>query len=275
MKPEKILQSNILDIVFENRNKAYGAYELRNMYNNRMTKSIVITSLIVLLFAVSQSFKVPVKHGKVVVENLPALKFTEVSILKEEVKPTPKTEVKKIQKQQAAEAAHTKPEIVKDNLATNTMTEVAKLDSLLIGTKEIKGEAITTEVAITREVPTNGNAKETIEPVVVTESNTPLVIAEFMPEFPGGKAALVKFLQNNLRQPTDFEDGEKVTVIASFVVNKEGEITGVKITQKGRSDLDGEVTRVINKMPRWKPGSQNGRSVAVYYRIPVTFVAAE
>ncbi len=275
MKPEKILQSNILDIVFENRNKAYGAYELRNMYNNRMTKSIVITSLIVLLFAVSQSFKVPVKHGKVVVENLPALKFTEVSILKEEVKPTPKTEVKKIQKQQAAEAAHTKPEIVKDNLATNTMTEVAKLDSLLIGTKEIKGEAITTEVAITREVPTNGNAKETIEPVVVTESNTPLVIAEFMPEFPGGKGALVKFLQNNLRQPTDFEDGEKVTVIASFVVNKEGEITGVKITQKGRSDLDGEVTRVINKMPRWKPGSQNGRSVAVYYRIPVTFVAAE
>ena len=275
MKPEKILQSNILDIVFENRNKAYGAYELRNMYNNRMTKSIVITSLIVLLFAVSQSFKVPVKHGKVIVENLPALKFTEVSILKEEVKPTPKTEVKKIQKQQAAEAAHTKPEIVKDNLATNTMTEVAKLDSLLIGTKEIKGEAITTEVAITREVPTNGNAKETIEPVVVTESNTPLVIAEFMPEFPGGKAALVKFLQNNLRQPTDFEDGEKVTVIASFVVNKEGEIAGVKITQKGRSDLDGEVTRVINKMPRWKPGSQNGRSVAVYYRIPVTFVAAE
>lgn len=124
-------------------------------------------------------------------------------------------------------------------------------------------------------MPTNGNAKETIEPVVVTESNTPLVIAEFMPEFPGGKGALVKFLQNNLRQPTDFEDGEKVTVIASFVVNKEGEITGVKITQKGRSDLDGEVTRVINKMPRWKPGSQNGRSVAVYYRIPVTFVAAE
>ncbi len=275
MKPEKILQSNILDIVFENRNKAYGAYELRNMYNNRMTKSIVITSLIVLLFAVSQSFKVPVKHGKVVVENLPALKFTEVSILKEEVKPTPKTEIKKIQKQHAAEAAYTKPEIVKDNLANNRMTEVAKLDSMLIGTKEIKGEAVTTEVAITREVPTNGNSNETIEPVVVTESNTPLVIAEFMPEFPGGKAALVKFLQNNLRQPTDFEDGEKVTVIASFVVNKEGEIAGVKITQKGRSDLDGEVTRVINKMPRWKPGSQNGRSVAVYYRIPVTFVAAE
>jgi protein TonB len=113
------------------------------------------------------------------------------------------------------------------------MTEVAKLDSMLIGTKEIKGEAVTTEVAITREVPTNGNSNETIEPVVVAESNTPLVIAEFMPEFPGGKAALVKFLQNNLRQPTDFEDGEKVTVIASFVVNKEGEIAGVKITQKG------------------------------------------
>jgi protein TonB len=96
-----------------------------------------------------------------------------------------------------------------------------------------------------------------------------------MPEFPGGKEALIRFLQKNLQQPNDFEEGQKVTVIASFVVDKDGSITGINITQHGRNDLDNEVVRVIKKMPRWKPGLQNGRSVAVYYKVPVTFVSTE
>jgi len=275
MKPENILKSSILDIVFENRNKEYGAYELRKQYDRRMLKSILFTSLVVAVFALSQSFKVPVKRSKVFVENLPNLKFTDVILPKEEVQPKPKQAIKKIQKQNAAEAAYVKPEIVPDHLANNPLSEVSKLDSSLIGYKETPGEPVTTEVGISKEQPQNGDVNGKVEPVVEAENSGPLVAAEFMPEFPGGKAALIEFLQRNLRQPNDFEEGEKVTVIASFIVDENGHITGVKITQKGRSDLDGEVVRVINKMPRWKPGSQNGRSVAVYYKVPVTFVAAE
>ena len=275
MKPENILKSSILDIVFENRNKEYGAYELRKQYDRRMLKSILFTSLVVAVFALSQSFKVPVKKGKVFVENLPAIKLVDVTIPKEDVQPKPKQVIKKIQKQNAGEAAYVKPEIVPDHLANNPLSEVSKLDSSLIGFKEIPGEPITTEVGITKEQPQAGDVNGKVEPVVEAENSGPLVVAEYMPEFPGGKAALIEFLQKNLRQPNDFEEGEKVTVIASFIVNENGHITSVKITQKGRSDLDGEVVRVINKMPRWKPGSQNGRSVAVYYKVPVTFVAAE
>jgi protein TonB len=100
-------------------------------------------------------------------------------------------------------------------------------------------------------------------------------VAEYMPEFPGGSAALIRFLQNNLRQPNDFEEGQKITVVGSFVVDKDGYITAINISQSGRSDLDNEVVRVIKKMPRWKAGMQNGRSVAVYYKVPVTFVSSD
>lgn len=275
MKPENILKSSLLDIVFENRHKEYGAYELRKHYDKRMLKSILITSLVVAVFAVSQSFKVPVKRGKVFVDNLPHLKFTEVILPKDEVQPKPKQKINQIQKKNAAEAAHSTPKIVQDHLANNPLSEVSKLDSSLIGFHETPGEAVTTEVGITKEEPQIGEVNGTEEKTTEVESSGPLAVAEYMPEFPGGKNALIEFLQRNLRQPNDFDEGEKVTVIASFVVDENGFITGVKITQKGRSDLDSEVIRVINKMPRWKPGSQNGRSVAVYYKVPVTFVAAE
>lgn len=275
MKPENILKSSLLDIVFENRHKDYGAYELRKHYDRRMLKSIIITSLVVAVFAVSQSFKVPVKKGTIIVENLPNLKFTNVLLPKDEVQPKPKQKINQIQKKNAAVAAHSTPKIVKDELANNPLSENSKLDSSLIGFKETLGEAVTTEVGITKEQPQTGEINGTTETEVETETSGPLAVAEYMPEFPGGKNALIEFLQRNLRQPNDFEEGEKVTVIASFVVDENGFITSVKITQKGRSDLDSEVIRVINKMPRWKPGSQNGRSVAVFYKVPVTFVAAE
>ena len=96
-----------------------------------------------------------------------------------------------------------------------------------------------------------------------------------MPEFPGGQAAFIKFLQRNLNQPSDFEEGEKVTVIAKFVVNAEGNIVDIDIIKNGRSDLDQEVIRVIKKMPRWKAGMQNGRAVPVYYKVPITFVSPD
>lgn len=275
MKPENILKSSLLDIVFENRHKEYGAYELRKHYDRRMLKSVIITSLVVAVFAVSQSFKVPVKRSKVFVDNLPQIKFTEVTIPQDEVQPKPKEKINQIQKKNAAGAAYSTPKIVEDDKANNPLSEVSKLDSSLIGFHETPGEAVTTEVGITKEEIQTGEVNGIAEKTPEVESSGPLVVAEYMPEFPGGKNALIEFLQRNLRQPNDFEEGEKLTVIASFVVNESGFITNVKITQKGRSDLDYEVVRVINKMPRWKPGSQNGRSVAVYYKVPVTFVAAE
>ena len=84
-----------------------------------------------------------------------------------------------------------------------------------------------------------------------------------------------KFMIRNLKQPDDLQEGEKIIVMASFVVNKNGEIEKIKITNTGRTDLNKEVQRVINKMPLWKPGIQNGNAVAVYFNLPVTFMSGE
>ena len=78
-----------------------------------------------------------------------------------------------------------------------------------------------------------------------------------------------------LRQPDDLQAGETIKVIASFVVSKTGTIENVKIINSGRSDLDKEVIRIINKMPLWKPGLQNGKPVSVYFNLPVTFKSAD
>jgi protein TonB len=64
-------------------------------------------------------------------------------------------------------------------------------------------------------------------------------------------------------------------VLASFIVSKNGSIEHVKIINSGRTDLDKEVTRVIGKMPLWKPGVQNGHEVSVYFNLPVTFMGVD
>ena len=84
--------------------------------------------------------------------------------------------------------------------------------------------------------------------------------------------ALKRFMLNNLHQPDDISEGEKLALLAQFVVDKNGNISDVQILQNAREDLDAEVMRVINRMPKWKAGSQNGNPVAVYYKMPISFV---
>ena len=275
MKPENILQSDVIDIIFENKNKEYGAYELRKQYGRRMNKSIGITALIVLVFALSQSFKVPKRTGSVVLESIDSLKFTQVILPKDEPKVKQQEPEKLVQKKNAATASYIKPIVVPDELANKPISTIDKIETSIISGQETEGEAVTTEVGITKDKPTEGKGNVATEPVEEEVSNAPLNIAEFMPEFPGGQAAFIKFLQRNLNQPSDFEEGEKVTVIAKFVVNAEGNIVDIDIIKNGRSDLDQEVIRVIKKMPRWKAGMQNGRAVPVYYKVPITFVSAD
>lgn len=277
MKPEKILTSNFLDILFENRNKQYGAYELRKNYNNRLKKSLLFMILVVAVFSLTQSFKVPKKTGTFEVDN--TIKLTTFEIPKD-VPKTPQTEEPKrnIQEKNISTAAVAAPIVVPDKLANKNMSDVDKIDSSLIGTTEKTGGKFSEIVNASEAPPSDGKGTQTeVKQPIVNEEKEPEILnfSEIMPEFPGGKQALINFLQKNLRQPNDFEEGEKITVIASFVVNTQGEIDAINIVQHGRDDLDKEVVRVMKKMPTWKPGIQNGRNVNVFYKVPVTFVAPE
>ncbi len=272
MKPEKILQSDVIDIIFENRNKEYGAYELRKHYNNRMGKALGITALVVISFGLMQSFKVPVRKGTYVMEVGPIVSLTEIPKAKEDdPKPKEVQKQKRInQPQQFAEKQFSTIRIEKDPptpVATN-----ADLDHAMIGKANIAG-IDPGDGPVTPPSVGESNTGEVAK--VVEEMPSILAASEIMPTFPGGKEAFIKFMQQNLRQPDDFDEGQKMTVIANFVVDAEGNIVNIDIVQNGRKDLDTEVIRVIKKMPRWNPGMQNGRKVAVYFKVPVTFVAPE
>ncbi len=269
MLPEKIMQSDLLDILFENRNKTYGAYALRKSYNKTMASAITVTLFIALAFCIFQ-FMHHTKQKDFLTEII--IRDPELTRVVP-VEPQPKATAPKPVATHVNQNIYSTPVIVKNDIETK-MPTVDVLDKTVIADKNIIGE----DPGDVVQPPSNTSAglgTEAPQPVVVKADDTPLKWAQVMPEYPGGLEALKKFMLRNLRQPDDLEAGEKIIVMASFIVNKNGQIEQVKITTGGRPDLNKEVERVINKMPSWKPGIQNGNAVAVYFNLPVTFMSEE
>ena len=160
-------------------------------------------------------------------------------------------------------------------MADKNLPEVSELDNKIISNIDKDGgEADSDEVVIPAiENGKEGDGQNIEQPVEPVEPATPLIKAEVMPEFPGGMEAFKKFMLRNLRQP-DLSEGEKVVVRVQFVVDADGSIKNMNILQSG-GGLDSEVIRVVGKMPKWKPGVQNGRFVAVYFTLPVTFLGPD
>lgn len=269
MKPEEILKSDVLDILFENRHKAYGAYVLRKAYHQRLSRAVLSTVLLVCLFALVQSWKIPKKVGNVYAGTLWAdtIRLVTVPLEKEIKKPDlPKPK-------QLAQQQHVTPVITPDNQVKETLPDISLLENTLIGTKTMAGDTVSENLIMP---PVEGGGGTSVNLAAPVEE-IPMILekAEQMPEFPGGKEAMIRFLMRNLPQPDDIAEGEKLAVLARFVVDVEGHIINIEIENSGRQDLDQSVLKAIGKMPRWKPGMQNGRPVPVYFRLPVTFVSHE
>ena len=98
------------------------------------------------------------------------------------------------------------------------------------------------------------------------------VVVEEMPEFPGGQSALMKYLSENIRYPVIAqENGIEGRVICPFVVERDGSITDVQVVRGVDPSLDKEAVRVIQSMPKWKPGKQRGKPVRVRFTLPIVF----
>lgn len=111
-----------------------------------------------------------------------------------------------------------------------------------------------------------------VEVVDEPEEEEIFEVVENMPEFPGGPAEMMKFLSNNIRYPTIAqENGIQGRVIVQFVVNSDGTIVDATVVRSVDPFLDKEALRVINSMPKWKPGMQRGKAVRVKYTLPVMF----
>ena len=275
MQPELILKSDVLDILFENRNKEYGAYMLRREYDGNMRKAILITfSLAALLLLLAFSFK---QKNSVI---------SQPAIIDMVNKPMPPFEKKKAEQPQkhknilpkktmqlvAAIKLPTKTTIVQDNLAD---TKIAKVDEVLksniaaIKTNGIDGIAQQNindgdgDVGKQTLTGTNGD----------NAGNTTTDHPDVYPEFPGGQQALLNFLRKNLTNPSDLEAGQKVSVRIRFVVKADGSIADFSVIESGGDAFDNEVLRVLKKMPHWIPGKSNGHDVSVYFEVPVKFIA--
>jgi len=267
MEPLAILQTDPLDLLFENRNKSYGAYPLRKYYPQRLMISMGIISSLVIL--ISFTFLYPGSASSIQKHMLiPECILQEIN-LTQEVKP-PVPPVRPSMPKQPATQAYKTPVIVADRIVSEPMPTIEKIETSAIGLKTSAGSPDNGEPPVngnTAGAPTAQNGEN------VEDKNKVLDIAEIMPEFPGGTEALKRFLIRNLCMPeNNLEEGAQVKVVARFVVGADGRVRDIEITCPADAEFNAEVKRVIAKMPDWKPGSQNHRNVAVYFNLPVNFV---
>ena len=263
------------DLVFAGRNQAYGAYQLRKGTGKRNVISIIAVVVLVLLCQIGLSLK---KAADAEARKRAAM--TEVVELSKLEQPKKKAEVKQQKKIQVepekvvervkSSIKFTAPVIKKDN-EVKPEEELKTQDDLMssktaIGAIDVKGnDDKGGEVLKLKEAVAQPEPKPEVE-------NKVFDVVEQMPSFPGGPSALMKYLSENVRYPVVAqENGVQGRVVVSFVVEKDGHITDVKVVRSVDPSLDKEAARVVKSMPSWIPGKQNGSAVRVKYNVPVSF----
>jgi periplasmic protein TonB len=266
MNAETILRSDVLDIVFENRNKQYGAYTLRKEYNQRLYKSLgIMLGMVLLLFVWNywqNNFRAA-GASHFIQDSADTVKLIAVQIPNDP--PPPEIKAPKV-----ATVANTTIKIVPDNVETKPLPTVNDLNDRVISTVTEDGDLPTSD----NQVP--GNTTETTPAAAPVPAPAPepevYEDAEVKPEFPGGVPALLRFLSRNLQVPEGMvEPGQRVKVPVKFVVAKDGNLTNVAFDGSADEAFKREIQRVLNKMPKWNPGTQHGRKVSVYFTIPIIF----
>jgi protein TonB len=247
-KKEKVPEFD--EIIFENRNKKYGAYDLRKRYKSATSLSILGGSVFftILMMAISLTTEEgTAKTGlkEVIIEvSDPVLPK---DIPEPDIKPPPelKNTIKNLQ-----------PEVVNDT---------SQADSFIPITEEIiettKDGNVTEEVIFT----------ENRDPEIPAETK-PFIVVEEPPEYPGGNTALLKYISENIKYPAIAQENNiQGRVILKFVVNPDGSADRIEVLRGIDPLLDNEAIRVVQSLPRFKPGKQGGVPVPVWFTLPVVF----
>lgn len=272
MKPDMILSSDPLDILFEDRNKAYGAYALRKEYSRRLLMALCSIPIITGLFWWGSLMNKAVHSGIMAAPEVIDVVMQKVTM----EKPEPPKPLEAPRQKPVATIKNTPPVIVPDHVKTDPTPVVDDLmkDDRAISDKTGEGAPPTSISSPASAVNTGTGNAPVAEPVAAPPPV--LQAAEQMPEFPGGIDGLRRFLGRNLRVPENvMEAGQQVKVPIRFVVSKNGELSNVEFLVQADEAFKNEILRVMSKMPKWKPGVQNGHNVAVYFAIPIVFEVAE
>jgi protein TonB len=266
------------DIVFEGRNKLYGAYVLRQLYERHLARALAIGISLTLLLVASPLVKAWLFPPMIVAPapTIDAPMMTtliappEVEKLKPaggQVAPPPAPVVRP--------PAQTVPTVKADELVKKDDKPIAPtitaVEPSTIETPGATGPAIGTGDGKTGVLGGNGPGTDS-NSTKATGSPAPFITAEVMPEFMGGQEALQRYMQRNLRYPSlALRNNIEGKVFISFTVQADGSIADVEVLKGLGFGTDEEAARVVKKMPPWKPGMQNKHSVAVRYTMPITF----
>lgn len=268
-----------VEMVFAGKNKEYGAYQLRKGTSGRNIKALLILVIAAALVGGFLAWKVieqkQAEEQQAYMEAMELAKLQQQAKKEEKKKEPvkPKIEPKKEIPVARETQKFTAPVIKKDELVKeeNQVKQMDKLDEKVAvgtenkeGTKDRLAEAVRSDIAVAAPPPPPAPKPEV--------SNKVFDVVEEMPHFPGGPAALQAFLSSNTKYPVVAqENGVQGRVTVSFVVERDGSITDVRVVRSVDPSLDREASRVVRSMPRWSPGKQNGSTVRVKYTVPVVF----
>ncbi|MBQ9532389.1 MAG: energy transducer TonB [Prevotella sp.] len=269
-----IVSNEWSDIVFADRNQAYGAYQLRQGTSKRNVISIISVLVIAILVYVGTLAKTAIDQA--IANRLSSTAVTEISQIEEPKKEAEvKQEIKIEEPEQVVEKVKSSikfdvPEIKEDDqvkedeqLKTqdelmNTNTAIGAFD--VEGNDEENGEVLKATETIAQPEPPKEDVQKVFD------------VVEEMPSFTGGNGALMQWLNENVKYPVVAqENGVSGRVIVSFVVERDGSITDVQVVRSVDPALDKEAARAVKSMPKWIPGKQNGQAVRVKYNVPVLF----
>jgi len=265
MTNKEILQADMLDILFEHRNKLYGAYALRKSYNHRLSWALGVALSTGVLFALISFIKRNNGDGGPF-NNDTMVTVTPVELEKEKIK----EQVKPREQPKPPARSDYQPIVV---VPDNEAEEIVENDDLV--DKEISNQNVDGEKA-------DGLVKPLDEPTGTGDAINTAPVKDDKPVlpnrkagFPGGTAAWLEFLRRFLQAPEDMEPGQRIEVQVRFSIDVDGNISNPEIIKSGGRSFDKEVLRVLKKMPRWDPAIQNGNYVASAYTQPVIFIGVE
>lgn len=271
------------NLVFADKNKEFGAYQLRKSSDKRHNLAVLYTLIgivviSILVFSYSKYADYRAEQEAIALQEQRE-KMMAAALAQEEQQQE--------EEQEPEQQKFEQPEVQvpEEVLATVQVTQIAIVDADKVKNEvmdmDAQKEDNTARGVVNQEGSDDADKFKAVQEQVVVKEPEPeakpkeeeiFVAVEQQAEFPGGQAALMKWLSNNIRYPETAQQNDvQGRVVVKFVVEKDGSIGAATIAKGVDKDLDKEALRVVKKMPKWQPGKNNGVAVRSYFNLPVTF----
>ena len=273
MEANQILKSDILDILFEGKNKAYGAYDLRKTYNKRLRIALIGTVSLIIILLIGAAIASKLNKDNSLVQ----LKTTETTLQQikpdEPPPPPPPPPPKLPPPPPVATIQFTPPKVVKDEEVIKPPPEIKQIEAAKVDVKTVEG---TKDLGIVAP-PSDEKGTNVVAPPAVKEDPDKIFTkVEIEASFPGGPGAWQKYVTRAISAQLDeFTESDYGTCVVRFIVDKTGKVSDVQATTMKGSKLAEIAVNAIRKGPNWIPAQQNGRYVNAYRLQPVTLVSPD